>query len=710
MLQSRPLSFALVFLVGMSMSLPLLGPDQANAEEPTKPNVIFILCDDLGFGDYGVFFQNLRRQNSNRAEPWHLTPQMDLMATQGVQLPHHYCPAPVCAPSRASLMLGVHQGHSNIRDNQFDKELANNHTLGTVMQGAGYHTAAVGKWGLQGNSAPSKTTPNKQKQKSKPQNEGSPKTWPGYPTNRGFDDYFGYVRHRDGHAHYPKEDGKQVWANDKEVADELAGCYTADLFTARSKKWIVDHHAANPDQPFFLYLAFDTPHAILQLPSAPYPAGGGLDGGVQWTGTPGQMINTAGGKPDSYMHPDYADQTWDHDQDPSTAEQAWPDVQKRYATDVRRIDDCVGDLLDLLGDLSIDDNTLVVFTTDNGPSRESYLPEKYEPDFFNSFGPFDGIKRDLWEGGIRVGAIARWPGGVAGNRISQSPSQFHDWMPTFTQLAGVAAPARCDGTSLVPTLTGKGEQEPSQVYVEYSNGQKTPNYPEFKQSRRGQVRKQMQAIRIGDLVGVRYNVKSHDDPFEIYNVDDDPQQIKNLAERFPEVQQQMKDKVLRMRYPDDSAPRPYDEELIPGIAASDSAVGVKWQTYASDTPWLARLDDLAADKCGEAADIESCPKIGNSKSMLVRGMIEIPADGPYTFAVPDDAVAVLRIHDATVIDAGFQAGSNPKTGTVMLAAGKHPFRLYWKGSAVAPELTVKGSTKDNATCRLFLPIDQANER
>src|SRR6185436_4403031 len=128
-----------------------------------------------------------------------------------------------------------------------------------------------------------------------------------------------------------------------------------------------------------------------------FPSGGGAKGGVQWVGTPGRMINTSSGTPDSFIHPDYASATWDHDRDPATPEQAWPDVYKRYATDVRRIDDCVGDLLQLLKDLSIDDNTMVVFTTDNGPSRESYLPANYEPTFFNSFGPFDGIKRDCLE-------------------------------------------------------------------------------------------------------------------------------------------------------------------------------------------------------------------------------------------------------------------------------------------------------------------------
>lgn len=655
----------------------------------SPPSVIFILCDDMGYGDYGVFFQNQRQKNADRSEPWHLTPQIDAMANEGVQLRQHYCPAPVCAPSRASLLSGVHQGHSNVRDNQFDKAIDDNHTLGTVMRGAGYATAAIGKWGLQGsshgNSSGNERTANDNVIPKGP----TPRGWPAYPTQRGFDDFFGYVRHRDGHAHYPNEDGKEVWDNDQEVSADLAGCYTADLFTARAKKWIVDRNSADPKQPFFLYLAFDTPHAKLQLPAAPYPDGGGVEGGLQWTGEAGRMINTADGKPDSYLHPDYANQTWDHDDDSTTPEKPWPDVYKRYATDVRRIDDCVGDLLQLLGDLDRDDNTLVVFTTDNGPSRESYLRENYEANFFGSFGPFDGIKRDTWEGGIRVGAVVRWPGGAAGDRVSQVPSQFHDWMPTFAELAGVAAPARCDGTSLVPTITGEGEQPTPRVYVEYFNGQKTPRYPEFKASRRGGIRNQMQVIREGDHVGVRYNVQSHADPFEIYNVIEDPEQTRNLADQLPQLQQQMHDVVLRMRRPNPSAPRPYDNEWIPAISAADAAPGVLWHTYTAHAPWLARLDDLIPEESGEATTIQQCPELDESQSQLITGLINVPVDGKYTFTLPAGVTAVLRLHDATVLDAGFSPSESDVSGTAPLAAGKHPFRLYWTGTR-APELHLDG--------------------
>lgn len=339
--------------------LLLLGCVCANqlcAQTAFRPNILLILCDDLGYRDLGALFQNSRTAGL----PKHSTPQLDALAAEGLQMRRHYCAAPVCAPSRASLLLGQHQGHANVRDNQFDKALENNHTVATVMKQTGYATACVGKWGLQGSGS-------------------NPATWPAYPTKRGFDFYFGYVRHADGHEHYPKEGlyrgAKEVWDNNTEISASLDKCYTADLWTARAKSWIADHHAAHPTQPFFLFLAYDTLHAVLELPTQAYPVGGGTNGGLQWLGTPGQMINTASGAIDSWIHPDYASATYDDDGNTGTSEVAWPDVYKRYATSVRRIDDAVGDLKQLLQQLSIDTNTLVVFTSDNGPSIESYLTQ-----------------------------------------------------------------------------------------------------------------------------------------------------------------------------------------------------------------------------------------------------------------------------------------------------------------------------------------------
>ena len=643
-----------------------------------RPNIIFILTDDLGIGDVGVFFQNARRAAGNRAEPWQLTPQLDRMALEGIQLRHHYCPAPVCAPSRASLLLGVHQGHANVRDNQFDKALENNHTLATVLKAAGYTTACIGKWGLQGSNGVAQA-----------------ERWPAHPLRRGFDSYFGYLSHNAGHFHYPKEDGQQLLEGVTDVSAAFDKCYTTDLFTARAKKWITEQHAANPRKPFFLYLAYDTPHAKLQLPPGPFPAGGGARGGVQWLGTRGRMINTADGTPDSFIHPDYAGATWDHDHNAATPEQPWPDVYKRYASDVRRIDECVGDLLHLLKDLRLDDNTLVVFTSDNGPSRESYLKENYEPVFFNSFGPHDGIKRDVWEGGIRVGALVRWPGGVPRDRVSNEPSQFHDWLPTFAELAGVSAPARSDGVSLLPTLTGKGLQMPSRIYVEYFENQKTPAYEEFAPSHRGRLRRQMQALRLGDYMGVRYQITNHEEPFEIYNVVTDPQQTGNLAAKpgFGGLQKELHDTVLRVRRASGEAKRPYDSEWVPAVKLAQAVCGLEWRAFKLRQPWVAKLDASKPSASGTSSDFTLIPP-RNTGSVFYTGFLQAPADGEYTFYLTASSGAVLRLHEATVIDAdfGYPAGTEV-SGSIRLQAGLHPFRLIVnQPSRAAPALKLQWSS------------------
>lgn len=660
----------LIFSLGLAVSA---------VHAATKPNIIFILTDDLGYGDYGVFFQNLRKDKADPKEPWHVTPELDQMAAEGIQLRHYYCAAPVCAPSRGSLLHGVHQGHANIRDNMFDQELEDNHTLATVLKGAGYATAAIGKWGLQGGGKEEKVAHGKRSKK-----KGDPKFWPSYPTKRGFDFFHGYVRHRDGHMHYPLEDKKEVWENDREISADLAKCFTTDLFTARAKKWIADQKEAEPEKPFFLYLAYDTPHAILQLPPSPFP-----EGGLKWLGEKGKMINSAVGEKDSYTHPDYVKAKWDHDGDASTPERSWPDVYQRYATNVRRIDDCVGDLLNLLEEMKIDDETLVVFTTDNGPSKESYLPEGYRPDFFNSFGPFDGIKRDVYEGGVRAGALVRWPGSKVKGAVSDLPCQAHDWLATFADLAGVAAPARSDGTSLVPTLTGVEGQKAPLVYVEYANKQNTPKYSEFEKRRQGAPRKQMQMIRFGDHVGVRYNVKKHEEPFQIYNVVKDPKQMKNLAVRNPKMQQRMHDAVIRMRRPHAMMKRPYDQELVPASKKGGVQAGFKWASFKTGSSWLAKLDDLKSSKDGVIATVGDL-KEAEGDAVLLSGWIEVPKNGEYTFTIPAKELALLRIHRATVVDAAFKLSAKERSGKILLEAGKHPFTLYRKNSDKPLKLELSG--------------------
>lgn len=652
------------------------------------PNIIFIIVDDQGYGDLGAFFQNRR---AKEGKPYQLSPNLDRMAAAGAMLTQHYAAAPVCAPSRASLILGVSQGHANVRDNQFDKAIDDNYTMASTLHDLGYTTAAIGKWGLQGD-------------KRWDGEEGD--QWPAKPRNRGFDYFLGYMRHSDGHEHYPKEGKyrgkKEVWNNGEEISDQLDKCYTADLWTAAAKHWIIRQEEENgKNKPFFLFLAYDTPHAVDELPTQKYPAGGGLHGGVQWLGTPGHFINTASGEIDSYVNPDYAEATYDHDQDPSTPEISWPDTYKRYATANRRIDDAVGDIRTLLKDLNIDSNTVVIYTSDNGPSIETYLGKEQQveanhlPVFFNSFGPFDGIKRDAWEGGVRMPAIAVWPGHIRADQVIANPSISYDWAPTLIEMAGSNPPERMDGVSLLPALTGSGKQPPSLIYIEYFERGRTPGFTEFAPAHRGRLRNQMQLLRLGDYVGVRYDIKSSQDSFEIYQVVNDPKQAVNLAlspdkkvmiegrmRPVKEVQAKMQSKVLQVRRPDPGAARPYDSSLIPSVHAA-TVQGVRWKFYEVKSPWLPRVTSLPARAEGRGTWTTLTDKSfsGNEGMVYVEGFLKIPEEGNYTFYLTADTRAFLRLHDMRFIDADYgYRGGTEKQASAFLQAGLHPFRLYYKAN------------------------------
>ena len=644
----------------MVFAIAIFQAASAEVQRPSqaRPNVVFILCDDLGYGDLGVFFQNQGDGGRKPAVKMLSTPGLDRFAAEGIQLRGHYTGAPVCAPARASLLSGVHQGHANVRDNQFDKALEDNHTLGSVMRQAGYRTACIGKWGVQGG-----------------------KLMTAHPLHRGFDEYFGYIDHGSGHFHYPKENQKALYDGMDEVSADYDRCYTTDLFTARAKKFIISQTRERGNQPFFLYLAYDTPHAKTQIPSCEFPAGAGLNGGLQWLGTAGKMINTAVGNPDSWFYPEHKRATWNDPARPGKA-RPWPEVAKRYATMVRRIDDCVNDLVATLRDLGIERETLVIFTSDNGPSKESYLkgmdannyPKNYNPGFFRGYGPFDGIKRDCYEGGVRVGALARWPGTIPAGKASLRASQFHDWMPTLCQAAGIAAPARSDGVSLLPELKGSAERPDSTIYIEYSNDDRTPSYRDFLASRRNGKRQQMQMIRSGDLVGVRYAIRSHADDFEIYDVVVDPGQRRNLAAGMTGLQQWMKDRVLQIRRPDASAPRVYMDSLPipPADPEGRTQPGLDARLFPSDVPWPVGNQACAEIEPITVASPRSPPgEIKSRHGLVFQGWLRVAEEAEYTFSLPDGCKGILKLHDATVLDADRGSGK----GMVRLAAGLHPLML-----------------------------------
>ncbi len=675
------------FTYGLSVLLISFIPSYLLAQKPysKKPNIIFILADDMGYGDIGAFYQNLRREAANRSEPWMYTPHLDKLASSGAMLTNHYCGAPVCAPSRATLLSGLSQAQANVRNNQFDKAIADDYTLGNILQKAGYTTGIIGKWGLQG--------------------EGLSPHWVAHPLKRGFDYFYGYIKHQDGHEHYPKEwlyrKKAQVWENYTNVTGNLDKCYTGDLFTAVAKKWIKEANVKSKTKPFFLYLAYDIPHAVLELPTQAYPAGGGLTGGMQWIGTPGNMITTASGEPDTWIDAQYNNATWDDDKNNATPEVPWPETYKRYATCISRIDNAVGDLMKLLKDIGIAENTFVVFTSDNGPSKESYLPKKfalYEPDFFKSFGPFDGIKRDVWEGGIRVPAIAVWPRKIRAGSTITNLSAFYDWVPTFANAADLPAPAFSDGNSMLPLLTGQIKKQDRTVYVEYFEEGKTPDFESFDKTHRNRRRNQMQMYRKNDTLAVRYNIKSAADDFEIYDIVNDPGQKRNLALGYDLklLQIKIKQTVLQIRRTDSSSPRPYDSSYIPATETGDK--NIKWRFYNGRFPWMPTIENLTASKNGNATSISGFSlKFASDGMLYMEGFINAPVDGIYIFSLKSNTSIIMKLHEANMFNTDFKTNKTEQKNSVMLAAGWHPFRLYYNcKKGMVPAIEIAWSKADGS--------------
>ncbi|SEN85978.1 Arylsulfatase A [bacterium A37T11] len=645
-----------------------LGQEIPDKHADKSPNIIFVLVDDLGYGDVGVFYQNLRRGLNDRGFPFHVTPSLDKMAADGAIFTNQYSNAPVCAPSRASLITGMNQGNAHVRNNQFDKAIEDNYTIANVLKRAGYATAAIGKWGLQGDKYVEPF-------------------WPAHPLKRGFDYYYGYMRHSDGHEHYPYEGiyrgKKQVWDGYKEVSAQLQKAYTTDLWTASAKNWIKTHVQKSQRQsPFFLYLAYDCPHAVLELPTQAYPKGGGLDGGIQWLGKSGRVINTAYGVPDSFIHPEYANAVYDDDHDPATPNVPWPDTYKRYATAVRRIDDGIGDLLKLLDDLHIADNTLVVFSSDNGPSIESYLPKDYvpyKPTFFGSYGPFDGIKRDAWEGGLRMPMIARWPAKVNKGTVITKVSSLADWLATFANAAGLPSAARTDSHSLLTALRGEDSLPNYPVYVEYFQEGVTPPFNEFEPSRRNRKRGEMQMVRFGDTVGVRYDIKSADDNFEIYNVANDPKEVNDLSRNtdMSTFQDKLKAFALQSHASDVDAPRPYDGVPIPADNVFGNLLnGAFYTIFNGVQPYLAAENDLKVKRTGSSTTLTT-DGLQSEEEVLFEGWIYVRKQGKYDFSLKTTGKSIVKLHHILLLDADYNYHSNQDvTSSIVLQAGYHPIKIY----------------------------------
>ena len=425
--------------------------------EPEKPNIIYILADDLGYNDLSCYGQEKFE-----------TPNIDAMAENGIRFTDHYSGSTVCAPSRSVLLTGLHTGHSPIRGN---KEIQpegqhpmpeNTRTIAHELKEAGYTNACIGKWGL-----------------GYPGSEST-------PLKMGFDYFFGYNCQR--HAHHYFVD--YLWENDQKIEYEKS-VYSHDRQTEKALNFVRE----NKEKPFFLFLAYTIPHAEMVIP-------------------------------DKYLEP-FIGKYPEPSPFPGDHYGAQEHPRAALAAMITHLDSDVGRLKSLLKELEIDENTLVIFTSDNGPHIEG----GNDPDFFNSNGPFRGYKRDLYEGGIRVPFVAKWPGIIEKGRVSNHVSAMWDIYPTFCEIAGIDVPKGLDGISMLPEL--KGEQQPQHDYL----------YWEFHE------KGDRQAVRKGKWKGVRYDLAKGNREVELYNLESDPGETKNIADQHPEIAKTIREIMISSRKP-----------------------------------------------------------------------------------------------------------------------------------------------------------------
>jgi arylsulfatase A-like enzyme len=416
--------------------------------EPAGPNIIFILADDLGYGDLGCYGQKQIK-----------TPNLDGLAAEGMRFTQCYAGSTVCAPSRCTLMVGQHTGHCRVRGNALVPLQPEDVTVAEVLKEAGYTTALVGKWGLG--------------------EEGTP----GIPNKQGFDYFFGYLNQRHAHNYYPDylyRNQQKVFYKGNVVRKGVAikkEVYSHSLLTNEA----LDFVKRSADRPFFLYLAYTIPHANNERGRA---EGDGME----------------------------------IPSDAPYSDKPWPQPQKSHAAMITLLDRDVGRLLRQLKDLKIDDNTVVFFTSDNGPHKEGGA----DPEFFHSAGPLRGYKRSLTEGGIRVPMLVRWPGKIKAGQVNDHIWAFWDFLPTAAELAGVKKlPGGIDGLSVVPTLLGQpGQKEHDFLYWEFHEGTS------------------LQAVRRGEWKGIRQYMG----PLRLYHLPTDIHESNDVSDIHPqEVEQILKD-------------------------------------------------------------------------------------------------------------------------------------------------------------------------
>lgn len=424
------------------------------AQKKVQPNIIFIFADDLGYGDISCYGQEKFE-----------TPNIDKLAKEGMKFTQFYSGSTVCAPARSSFLTGLHTGHTAIRGNRsFPPEgqtpLPDSIiTFVNILQQNGYATAAFGKWGL------------------------GYITTSGDPNKKGFDKFYGYNCQSLAHDYYPDH----LWDNHQRIDFATKdSIYSADIIHQQALKYLKNTGA----KPFFMYLPYTLPHAEVIVPhDSTYH---------YYIRKFGEQPVTAKRRYDGRLLGDYP--------------------RASFAAMMTRLDNYVGEIVKLVHEKGMANNTLIIFTSDNGPHKEG----GGDPDFFNSNGMYKGIKRDLYEGGIRVPFIAYWPGKIRSSVIDK-PAALWDLYPTILQLAQIPIMNKIDGISLAPTILDKGKQKQHEYF-----------YWEFHEN------DGRQAVRWGKWKAIKLSVTKDPDPtIELYDLEKDPGEINNVAAQHPSIVEKM---------------------------------------------------------------------------------------------------------------------------------------------------------------------------
>jgi arylsulfatase A-like enzyme len=434
------LLIARLLITALVTCLPLWSTSAQAAPDPAtnkahQPNIIFIMADDLGYGDLGCYGQQHIR-----------TPHIDQLAADGIRFTQAYAGSCVCAPTRAILMTGLHNGHAVVRDNIPHYHTYLHHedtTVAEVLNQAGYRCGGIGKWSL-----------------------GDPATV-GRPTNQGFDMWLGYLNQDHAHYYYTE------YLNDGDDILNLSGNtethqhYSHDLMADRALQFIKE----SQDSPFFLYAAFTVPH---------------------------------------FSHRSEDDTRFAVPSDAPYSDLNWTAAEKNYAAMITRLDRDVGRIVDLLNELNLSDNTLIIFTSDNGPLNKA-------PAKFNSNGPLRGFKSQLFEGGIRVPFVAKWPGHIPAGTVSDQVIAFWDMLPTLAEAASAQPPSMIDGISVLNALRGNSIEQPHEyLYFDYGHCRKRYD----------------QAVRTGNWKGIRLGQEAN---IQLYDLAQDQAEENDVAARHPEV-------------------------------------------------------------------------------------------------------------------------------------------------------------------------------